>query len=141
MPGQRGTETRQMARSITVRMSEELCRRAEEVADGLHVTVAAWLRELVANAAGRVELVGPRSAPRARARKKPDRCVRELVGAADRLSDLHTVLVEFLETPTSLGAKARPGDHDHREKIRWAIAVVREVSDVVVSATLELRSP
>ena len=139
MPGQRGTETRQMTWTITVRMPDELYQSAEEVAGSMNLAVATWLRELVANAVTRVELAGPRSKPRAHVKKMPDNRVRELIIVCNKLADLHTVLLELLETRAFLNGQALLGDHDYRQKLRWMIAVVREVSAAVVAATEQLR--
>lgn len=139
MPGQRGSESRQMEKVVTFRMSAELYVRMSAAAASMNLSLNAWLRDLVANAVSQGELSGPRSAPRIRVTKTPDNMILQLVNVGDWLADLDGGLRELLNAPPSLNPQARPNDHDHREKIRWAIAVVREVSDVVVSATLKLR--
>lgn len=140
MPGQRGTENRQMEKVVTFRVSAELYGRMNAAAANTNLSLNAWLREVVANTVARVDLAGPRSAPRPRVTKMPDNVIRQLAATGDLLADLEGGLRELLNAPPGFNGQALPGDHDHHEKLRWAIAVVRNLSEAVVSATLELKS-
>jgi hypothetical protein len=100
MPGQRGSETRRLKKAVTVRMGSDLAARCEILASAANLSVAGWLRRLMAEAAG-FDQEGTRpSRPRTKVKTKPDEIVKILVAISYRLAEAAEVSKSISSTET-----------------------------------------
>jgi hypothetical protein len=95
MPGQRGSETRQLTKAVTVRIDNELAVRCADAASVVNLSVAGWLRRLAARSVRLEDEEARRSKPRAPVKPRPDELIHVLVALADRLAELAVILAKI----------------------------------------------
>ena len=81
MPGQRGSENRQLSQVVTLRMTADLSQRCAAIATERGLSLAGWLRRIIADAAPAAQTPGTMkdpSAPDALGNSKDDLAQRDM---------------------------------------------------------------
>jgi hypothetical protein len=104
MPGQRGSENRQLSQVVTLRMTADLSQRCAAIATEQGLSLAGWLRRIIADAAAAAQTPGTMKDPSAwgaLGNSKDDLAQRDMAlgicgsispGRLNRASPLRTVL-------------------------------------------------